>query len=380
MTLYNKKQYWKYALLLFALAISTFTLFYTDRIVQQLEKEERKKIELWAEATQKLVEAESSLEFPLLVIQDNTSIPVILADEKDNIVSYRNFDSARIERDSLYLKKELTEIKKIRKPIKIQLYDKNYNYIYYKDSLLLTQLTYFPYVQLAVFMIFILVAYLAFSSARRSEQNQVWVGLSKETAHQLGTPTSSLLACVEILKEKQSDQELTLEVEKDVKRLEVITSRFSNIGSKPVLKDANLKDVINSIVDYLQSRVSGKIKFHTELPEEDVFVKLNNSLFEWVLENICKNAVDAISDSGSITLSLKPNSRKVYLDIADTGKGIQRSKFNTIFKPGFTTKSRGWGLGLSLAKRIVEEYHHGKIYVLSSELNKGTVIRIELKK
>jgi signal transduction histidine kinase len=382
MTIYSRKRYWKYALFLLAACIGVFTLYYTSRLVDELKLEERKKIQLWAEATKKLADADISyenLDFLLQVVQDNTNIPVILADESDNIISYRNIDSASVQNDSLYLMKQLRLMKKNHTQIKVSLYDKKSNFIYYKDSLLLTRINYYPFIQLGLVMIFILISYLAFSAARNSEQNQVWVGLSKETAHQLGTPTSSLMACVEMLKEKNFDSELTKEIIKDVERLEVVTARFSNIGSKPVLKDTKIKDVINDIADYLRSRVSAKIKILTDFPVTDMYIPLNTALFEWVIENVCKNAIDAIGDEGTITISIKANLKKLFIDIADTGKGIPRGDFNTIFKPGYTTKSRGWGLGLSLTKRIVEQYHHGKIYVLNSEVNKGTTIRIELK-
>ncbi len=383
MGIYNRKQYWKYLLMLLAIGIGGFSLYFTNRLVDQIAKEERKKIELWSEATRKLGEADVSyehLDFLLQVIQNNNNIPVILTDKDDHILSYRNLDSAAVENDSTFLQKELLDMKHGKKHIKILLYADTYNYIYYRDSLLLKQLTYFPFIQLALAMFFLFVSYLAFSSSRRAEQNQVWVGLSKETAHQLGTPTSSLLAWVELFKEKKVEPELTDEMEKDVKRLEIVTARFSSIGSKPKLKETNIKDVVNSVVDYLQNRVSGKISIRSELPITDVFVPLNTALFEWVIENLCKNSVDAISDEGEVVISVSANTKHLFLDIKDTGKGISRGKFKTIFKPGFTTKSRGWGLGLSLAKRIVEEYHHGKIYVLQSEVNKGTTIRIELKK
>jgi signal transduction histidine kinase len=382
MTIYSRKRYWKYALFLLAACIGAFTLYYTSRLVDELKLEERKKIQLWAEATKKLAEADISyenLDFLLQVVQNNTNIPVILADESDNIISYRNFDSSNVQGDSLFLMKQLRLMKKNHTQIKVTLYDKKSNFIYYKDSLLLTRINYYPFIQLGLVMIFIFISYLEFSAARNSEQNQVWVGLSKETAHQLGTPTSSLMACVEMLKEKKINPELTDEIIKDVKRLEVVTARFSNIGSKPVLKDTKIKDVINNVADYLRSRVSAKINILTDLPVTDIYVPLNTALFEWVIENVCKNAIDALGDEGTITISIKASLKKLFIDISDTGKGIPYGNFQTIFKPGYTTKSRGWGLGLSLSKRIVEQYHFGKIYVLNSEINKGTTIRIELK-
>ena len=269
-------------------------------------------------------------------------------------------------------------MQKEKKFIEINIDKNNKNYIFYGDSYLLKQLTYYPYIQLAVILLFIIVAYLAFSASRNAEQNQVWVGLTKETAHQLGTPTSSLMAWTELIKDKLGDDELSVELGKDVKRLEIITDRFSKIGSKPTLKPTDVCEVIHSSVEYLNRRTSDKINFIFNLPNEPVIHPLSRSLFEWVIENVCKNAVDAISEQGTITLSLKKFKKKIVIDISDTGKGIPKSKYKTVFKPGFTTKTRGWGLGLSLAKRIVENYHGGKILVSSSEIGKGTTFRIIL--
>jgi len=269
-------------------------------------------------------------------------------------------------------------MKKEKEPIVINLSNSNKNYIYYHESYLLQQLTYYPFIQLGVILLFIVVAYLAFSASRKAEQNQVWVGLTKETAHQLGTPTSSLMAWSELMKERLPEIELVSELEKDVKRLEIITERFSKIGSKPTLKPTNLLETIISAVEYLKNRTSDKIIFKFEFPEEETTILLNRSLFEWVIENLCKNSVDAISNEGKITIGVKELKNKILIDIADTGKGIPKSKYNTIFNPGYTTKTRGWGLGLSLVKRIVENYHKGKIFVLNSEIGKGTTIRIVL--
>jgi len=383
MSFYNRKKYWKYALMACALLIGAFTVVYTSRLVEELKAEERKKIRLWAEATKKLVEADISyenLDFLLQVVQNNSNIPVILADETGNIISYRNFDSSRVQNDSLYLRRQFEMMKKNRSQvIEISLSGQRKNYIYYKDSLLLTRINYYPFIQLAIVIIFMLIAYMAFSAARKAEQNSVWVGLSKETAHQLGTPTSSLMAWIEIMKEKNFPHDIISEIEKDIRRLEIITSRFSSIGARPVVKDTKIKDVINNVIEYLKLKIPSTITIETDFPVTDVYIPLNAPLFEWVIENVCKNAIDAIGDEGKITITITSTLRKLFIDIADTGKGIPRSDFKTIFKPGYTTKPRGWGLGLSLAKRIVEEYHKGKIYVLSSTPGKGTVMRIELK-
>lgn len=381
MSFYYKKQWWKIILLIIAIVIGLGSLYYTNKLVNNLANEERKKIELWAEATRQLGLSDATdkdFSFLLDVIQNNTTVPVILADQKGNISSSRNFDSIK-SLDTLYLKAQLAKMKKAKKRIKIEIDNNTFNYIYYQESYILKQLTYYPYIQLGVILLFILVAYLAFSASRNAEQNQVWVGLTKETAHQLGTPTSSLLAWKEILSEQLQGNEMVNELGKDINRLEIITDRFSKIGSKPTLKQANLADVITSAVDYLRSRTSNKVKFNFNFPDEDIILPISNSLFEWVIENLCKNAVDAINGEGSITITISKLRKRILIDIADTGKGIPKSKYKTVFKPGYTTKTRGWGLGLSLAKRIIENYHQGKIFVLSSEPNKGTTFRISLK-
>lgn len=381
MGVYNKKQWWKIVLLLIAIAIGIASLYYTNILVKKLSLEEKKKVELWANATKELGEVSLSCKdfgFLLTVIQNNTTVPVILTDSGGNVVSYRNLDSIKAL-DEKYVKSQLLLMKKGDKFIKINIGENNSNYIYYSDSYLLQQLIYYPYIQLCVILLFIFVAYLAFSSSRKAEQNQVWVGLTKETAHQLGTPTSSLLAWTELLKEKVPEKDLVLELEKDVKRLEIITDRFSKIGSRPTLKEVELIDVINSAIKYLKSRTSDKIELKIKTENSEIYIPLSRSLFEWVIENLCKNAIDAIQEKGEITISVKQIKGKVVIDISDTGKGISKSKYKTIFKPGFTTKTRGWGLGLSLAKRIIENYHHGKIFVLSSELGKGSTFRILLK-
>jgi signal transduction histidine kinase len=278
------------------------------------------------------------------------------------------------------MKKKLKQMKEASDPIIVNVTPTERQFLYYSKSTILTKLTVYPFVQLGIILLFILVAYFAFSSSRNAEQNQVWVGLSKETAHQLGTPISSLLAWLEMMKLKSSDPDLLIELEKDVKRLEKITERFSKIGSKPILKKDNLITVISSAVNYLKTRTSGSVKFNVHLSSEELLVPINASLFEWVIENICKNAIDATNGQGEVNIFISDHNQVVYIDVSDTGKGISKGLFKTIFKPGYTTKERGWGLGLSLAKRIVEEYHDGRIFVHQSEIGKGTVIRIVLKK
>lgn len=340
-------------------------------------------MELWAKAEKELGNTNDpigDIAFLWEVIRTNTTIPVILTDEKDNVLNFRNLDSTKANKPE-YLKEQLELMTKENNRIVIEIGNGRKNYIYYKDSILLTQLKYYPMFQLGVIALFLFVSYLAFSSSRKAEQNQVWIGMSKETAHQLGTPLSSLLAWLELMKMRGMDPEMIVEIEKDVSRLQTITERFSKVGAAPVLVKENLNEVIKRIFDYIKSRTSEKVSFYISSPQKDaIYADINAPLFEWVLENLLKNAVDAMNGSGSITISIMDQQQFVYVDVTDTGKGIQKGKFKTIFKPGYTTKSRGWGLGLSLAKRIIEEYHSGQIFVKSSDINKGTTFRIVLKK
>jgi signal transduction histidine kinase len=291
----------------------------------------------------------------------------------------RNLDSLKLDNGD-YVRKQLNKMKREHKPIVIDLGNDIKQYYYYRNSILLTKLTYYPYIQLAVILLFILVSYFAFSEARKAEQNLVWVGLSKETAHQLGTPTSSLLAWVELLKQKSDDKQLIRELHKDVTRLEKITERFSKIGSKPTLRKENIIGILRESVEYLKTRTSENIRFNIEYPYDDIKIPVNTALFEWVVENVCKNAIDAMNGNGTVNINVVDNTQIIYIDISDAGKGISKGKFKTIFKPGFTSKQRGWGLGLSVAKRIIEDYHDGKIFVYQSEPARGTTIRIVLKK
>ncbi len=545
---------WKLLLFVLAVIIGVGSLWYTRKLVRKLADEERKKVELWAEAQSKILMkglSEDLMSFFMKVIKNNETVPVILVDKDDNIITYRNLNPKKADNPK-YLRRKLMQMKEQKNIIEIELPPENekelyvnafkdlfssvndtvyndiqpgpeksmisiydyitgylewysggieditlnidsakysniysygpkkyftyvyidksfsgkyqgtqmfrYNkklifkiifekksnsytgykiggikrfssltenkdskaaakmkvtnvaedklneihmhtrqiledyirklallgspnqYLYYSKSIILIKLTYYPYVQLGVILLFILVSYFAFSYSRKAEQNQVWVGLSKETAHQLGTPISSLLAWLEMMKIKSSDNEMLVELEKDIMRLEKITSRFSKIGSKPLLRKENIQKIITTTINYLKSRSSDKITFKLDTPSEVLNIPLNASLFEWVIENVCKNAIDAVNGSGEITLSITDHTQVIYIDISDSGKGISKSKFKTIFKPGYTTKERGWGLGLSLTKRIIEEYHDGKIFVYESEIGKGTVIRIVLKK
>jgi len=383
LNIYSKKQQWKLFLFIVAVFIGVASLWYTNKLVRDLSNEERKKVELWAEGQRIIAssqDSEQDLSFIFQVIINNETVPVIVVDSSDNVIFSRNLDSLKSQ-DESYLKSQLELMKREHDPIEIVISDDLKQYIYYRNSTLLTKLYYYPFIQLAVIFLFILVAYYAFSSSRKAEQNQVWVGMSKETAHQLGTPISSLMAWVELLKTKEIEEDLVTEVEKDVNRLETITERFSKIGSAPALSKINITEILETSVNYIKSRSSDKINFHLNLSGKDeVFVPVNASLFGWVIENLCKNAIDAMDGAGTIEIDLADHMQIVYIDIKDTGKGLSKSKYKTIFQPGYTTKQRGWGLGLSLAKRIIEFYHSGKIFVKSSEINTGTTIRIALKK
>jgi K+-sensing histidine kinase KdpD len=382
MDIYYRKQQWKLLLFIFAILIGIGSLWYTNKLVRSLAAEEQKKVRLWAEATRRLADVTITNQddgFLLEVITDNETIPVMWVDHEGNIISARNLDSIKSENKD-YLIHQLEKMKAENEPILMDLGEGFKNYIYYRNSTILTKLAYYPYFQLAVILLFVLVSYFAFSESRKAEQNQVWVGLSKETAHQLGTPTSALLAWSELAKEKFPDTELISELEKDVNRLEKITERFSKIGSRPLLKSENLVKILQGTIEYLKTRTPGQIKYQLLYDNQDLVMPLCSSLFEWVIENICKNAIDAMEGNGTIQIDIKENLQNCFIDISDTGKGIPKSKHKTIFKPGYTTKQRGWGLGLSLAKRIIENYHAGKIFVLHSEQDKGTTFRIILKK
>ncbi len=503
MNLYKQRLIWKIILLLAALAIVVSSVLYTDRVVKKIADDERKNVNIWAQAikkkaaliqyTQNLFEKLSSeekkkvtlwskatdilanasldlnnLNFVFEVIKSNETVPVILTDEKLKIISHINFDSNIVANKNL-LQQELNSLVKNTKPIIINIGNKNQNYIfykdsklfselkftmndliktfineivsnsgsvpviltnsnknfvvasgnipdneistveklsntlilmqqehepitieinnqlnyvYYKDSKLLRELRYFPYIQFFIIGLFLLTAYSIFSISRKSEQNQVWVGMSKETAHQLGTPISSLMAWLELLKAQQIDESILIEIQKDIDRLEVITERFSKVGSEPILKNENIYQTLHASLDYLSSRISSKVKMEYDIPFDvpNALVALNTPLFGWVLENVIRNAVDAMNAVGKINVELYEEQNQYHIDITDTGKGIAPNKFKTIFKPGFTTKKRGWGLGLSLAKRIVEEYHNGRIFVLKSTPNLGTTFRITLNR
>jgi hypothetical protein len=508
MNIYTRKVLWKRLLFLLAVIIVGISLWYTNILVKKIADEERNKVslwaeaikrraalikytndlfeklrteeykrmELWAEATRRLSIAESDFDFYLKIVSSNTTIPVILTNEKGDINTWLNIDKIAHDNPSKLtndekeiLKQELVEMKAQREPIEIPYYKNKKNYLYYKDSnlitdlkevmddiiksfiseivlnsatvpviftdeskqkvldfgnldaekikdtsfvrttiesmalqnppieidlgnnqknyifyynsFLLTQLKYYPFIQFAIVGLFLLIAYILFSTSRKAEQNQVWVGMAKETAHQLGTPLSSLIAWMELLQNKNIDPMLLDEMKKDVKRLETITERFSKIGSVPSLENVQLSAVLDNVINYLQARVSNKVKITFDTGNaKEIKAPLNVSLFEWVIENLCKNAVDAMDGEGFIHIQLTDLTQYVYIDVSDTGKGIPKSKFKTVFQPGYTTKQRGWGLGLSLVKRIIEDYHKGKIFVKRSEAGKGTTFRIVLNK
>ena len=380
----------KIALVLVAVVIAVASLWVSHILVSDLSEEEKNKMEVWVQAlhTMNTADENTDLSLALRVIQGNNTIPVIVMDANDEVLDYRNVEisAANAEDSAAYVKKEGMRMLRSGRYIRLDMDDSgnsitDYQLVCYDESLMLRRLASYPYVQLGIVLIFVVVAIFALLSSKKAEQNKVWVGLSKETAHQLGTPISSLMAWVEILKENYPDDDLIPEMSKDVKRLELIADRFSKIGSLPEPTECSLNTILQSVVEYMDRRTSSQVRIETLLPAHEVMVRVNASLFEWVIENLCKNAVDAMEGKGSIKMVVKEETaQKVVLDVADTGKGIKKRDLQNVCTPGFTTKKRGWGLGLSLAKRIVEEYHHGKIYVKSSEVGKGTVFRIELKK
>ena len=373
----------KIVLVVMAVVIALLSLGVSHYLVRDLSREEEQKIEVWAEAMRTLNEAteETDLNLVLTVINGNNTIPVIVLDKVGEVQTFRNVVIPESVDTLAFLKSAVEDMRLSKEPIRILLDEVgDYIEICYDDSLLLRRLASYPYVQLGVVLIFVVVAIFALLSSKKAEQNRVWVGLSKETAHQLGTPISSLMAWTEILRDKYVDDDLIPEMSKDVKRLQVIADRFSKIGSMPEPKEENLIDVLERVVSYIERRASNKIRFVRQFPSEGLVVRMNASLLEWVFENLCKNAIDAMDGQGMITLRVTDTESKVAIEVEDTGKGIAKSHRNSVFTPGFTTKKRGWGLGLSLAKRIVEEYHKGRIFVKSSEVNKGTIFCVELKK
>ena len=373
---YNFRRYITYGFILVAMVIALVSLLFSNRLTAELAKEERNKIEIWAKATMQLAsEADpDDMSLVLQILESNQTIPVILYDEASGSYFSNNIKLPDRGVDD-FLRNKTEQFAKRRNPIELSELNQ---YLFYDDSYTLRKLQVYPFVQLAIIALFIALAFFALHNSLKAEQNRAWVGLSKETAHQLGTPISSLMAWTELLKMNDVDASLLSEMEKDVQRLEVIANRFSKIGSAADLVEVDLRDVVDDSVGYMRRRLSDRVKINEHFSEDVASVKLNIPLFEWVIENLLKNAVDAMGGEGQIDLTISNQKRRVLLDVSDSGKGIPRSQFKSLFNPGYTTKERGWGLGLSLAKRIVEEYHGGKIFVKESVVGQGTTIRIIL--
>lgn len=393
MNLYSNNARWKWFVLAASMFISVGSIYYTNVLVGKLKEQEKQQIQLYAKTLEFTVNSnDASNENINFITQEilfqNNSVPIIITDENENVIDFRNLKLnltwGEVQKQR-FLKNEIYVMKNTYDPIRISLEDNGVvfgvQYVYYKNSFLLTQLIAYPYIQLSVIAIFAFISYLAFNYSKEAEQNRLWVGLAKETAHQLGTPLSSLMAWIEVMREDPDIKHrgIAEELEKDVRKLTIVTERFSSIGSVPTLKQENVVTLVNNVVNYLRPRLSAKVHMEVYTLSENIPVNVHAPLFEWVVENLCKNAVDAMGSSGSIAIKiLRGSEGKVLIDISDTGKGIPRSKIAMVFNPGFTTKKRGWGLGLTLAKRIIETYHKGKIFVKSSEENQGTTFRIVL--
>lgn len=374
---------WKTYLAIIALVIVGASLYYTSQLAGKLAIEEKKKVEELAGALKTLGSATitSSQEnaFASNIIERNTTIPLIITDEKGGIIDSKNIDTLNALSRGDNIEEKLAAFKKIHQPIAVD-YGTGKNYVYYGESYLLTQLRYFPYVQLAIIILFLVVVLLALTTAHRSLQNQVWVGLSKETAHQLGTPLSSIEAWLELLRDNDENSEAVIEMQKDLDRLKLVADRFSKVGSAPQLEEENLVTRLESIVEYMQKRAPKKVIISLKYSEPEIPVNISGPLMDWVMENLIRNALDAMGGEGSIDITVANHQQQVWIDVRDTGKGIPGHQVKRVFTPGFTTKKRGWGLGLSLSRRIIEKYHHGSIYVKHSEVGKGTTFRIILRR
>ena len=395
--IYDIRQYGIIGFLVVSIAVVGIFLLFSDSLVKDLSVQERARMQIWADATREIVKVGSDdgsdgqtdvMDFLLSIIEGNSNIPVLLTDSAGNILMHRNFTLPEAidslspffisETNQKFLEEKYLDLRDGPNVIEIDMAGAGQQYLYYEDSKLLRAISYYPYVQVLVLLAFVLIVYYAVSSTKRAEQNKVWVGLSKETAHQLGTPISSLMAWMELLEDLGVDRDTVAEMNKDVKRLSTIASRFSKIGSRPSMEDGDLGLVAAGAAEYMATRISRQIRLDVIPSPEPLPVKLSEPLTEWVMENLIKNAVDAMEGSGSITVRAYREKEKAVIDITDTGKGIPRKKQKHIFNPGYTTKSRGWGLGLTLAKRIIEEYHGGSIYVRRSEPGIGTTFTIEL--
>ncbi len=374
---------WRSFLALIAIAIVSGTVFYSNYLANKIAKEERQKVEEWVEASNSLLSsANVDTKLPLKIIQDNDDVPLIWTNERDSIIDSKNLDSLKLATNANYISKKLSEFKSINDPIKwIDPSDSTkYNLYYFGHTSLLNEVRYYPLVQLLIVALFIIITLLALQSNNRSVQNMLWTGMAKETAHQLGTPVSSLQGWIEMLKEKNSSEQIAGEMEKDVERLKLVSDRFGKIGSTPVLEAHNTVELVSRMVEYIRKRAAGKVQFVFDYSHAEMNAPLSPPLFDWVIENLLKNALDAMDGTGTVSVIMKEEQSTVVIDITDTGKGISAQNIRLVFKPGFTTKKRGWGLGLSLSKRIIEQYHKGKLFVKHSEPGKGTTFRIELKK
>lgn len=389
--LYDMRRYGTVAFLLIAVGLAVLFLCISDNIVKSLARQERERMEIWADATKAIANPESApdnIDFLLSIIRSNRNIPVLLTDQDGNILDQRNFDLPEppdtlrplyiSPANEAFLNKRLKALRHTSNVIVIDIPGGESQYLYYEDSRLLRMLGHYPYIQVVVMLVFVVLVYFAVISTKKAEQNKVWVGLTKETAHQLGTPISSLMAWMELLESLGVDPDTVAEMNKDVTRLSTIASRFGKVGSRPTLEPADLNTVVTDAASYMSTRISSRIRLTVDCCSGPLMVNLSDSLFQWVMENLIKNAVDAMDAEGSITVTTGRTDRTAWIEVADTGKGLPRKRFKTIFNPGYTTKKRGWGLGLALARRIIEQYHHGRIYVAASELGHGTTFRIDL--
>ncbi len=375
---------WRTLLALIAIGIVTGTIFYSNYLATQIAKDERVKVEQWVEAGKFLINApvDADTKLPSLIRNEQKSIPIIETDEKDSIVSFINIDSAKAAADKNYVQKKLKLFKTQNNPIILEVNKEPLliNKYYYGHSQLLLQVQYYPIVQLFIVALFILITIFSLQARNKSTQNQVWAGMAKETAHQLGTPVTSLQGWVEMLKENTGNEQIATEIEKDVKRLRLVSDRFGKIGSTPQLEPNNVVRQVEEMVEYIRKRTTDKVHLQVKRAQSDMIASISPPLFDWVIENLLKNALDAMDGKGSIIVDMTEEERTIIIDVTDTGKGISFQNINRVFKPGFTTKKRGWGLGLSLSKRIIKQYHKGQLYVKQSELGKGTTFRIVLKK
>jgi signal transduction histidine kinase len=380
--LYKNREKVKWAIFIFSFVIGLGSIYYTNTLVEELKIREKRQVDLYAEALEYASVNSDNLTFVFqVIIQENKSIPVITVNSSGEPMEYKNINiptNSSEEEVKIYLLEELESMKALYEPISLS----DDVFIYYRNSDLLTRLQYYPYVQLSVILVFGLLAYAFFNQSKVAEQNRLWAGLTKETAHQLGTPLASLMAWIDYLKNSpvyDENKEVILEIEKDINKLTMVTERFSNIGSTPVIKPENVYQVVGDAINYLRPRISNKVSIELNSHAENIHAQMNRSLFEWVIENVCKNAVDAMKGQGAIRINIvKESEQFVFVDISDTGKGIEKKMLSKVFNPGFTTRKRGWGLGLTLAKRIMEGYHNGRIFVNTSELGKGTTFRIVL--